>query len=361
MEEDSLIFIPDISGFSSFVNETEISHSRHIIRELLELIIDSDELGMKVSEVEGDAILFFKKGKIPTREQLQKQAEKTFVAFHQHLSTYAHRRICECGACRTAPQLSLKFIAHAGPVEEIRIKSHQKLHGSTVIQAHRLLKNSVQGHEYLLLSDSICSSVEVEKAGFNHGKDHYEDVGEIAYSYQDLRPLREMVQAAPPVPDPELIKNPILHEFSLPHPIGQVYEIISNLDHREAWQKQIKSLTYDKERVNRAGTRHTCVIGNGEFEIETVNRAPEKEGQVIFGERVEKAPIVDRFTVYYILDPAGAHTHVRSEMHYFNRRFPGRLAEPFFRIFGKRNFKKFEANLREALPQLMSRDSSLEN
>ena len=57
---DSLILIPDISGFTSFVNETEVKHSKHIIAELLELIIESDQLGMTVSEVEGDAILFYK-------------------------------------------------------------------------------------------------------------------------------------------------------------------------------------------------------------------------------------------------------------------------------------------------------------
>lgn len=31
--EQTLLFIPDISGFTKFVNETEISHSEHIITE----------------------------------------------------------------------------------------------------------------------------------------------------------------------------------------------------------------------------------------------------------------------------------------------------------------------------------------
>ena len=55
----SLLFIPDITGFTEFVNNTEIEHGQHIISELLEKIIDSNELSMEISEVEGDAVLFY--------------------------------------------------------------------------------------------------------------------------------------------------------------------------------------------------------------------------------------------------------------------------------------------------------------
>jgi hypothetical protein len=58
MNTKGLIFIPDISGFTRFVNEVEIDHSRHIIQELLEVIINSNKIGLEVSEIEGDAILF---------------------------------------------------------------------------------------------------------------------------------------------------------------------------------------------------------------------------------------------------------------------------------------------------------------
>ncbi len=39
--QKALFFIPDISGFTNFVNNTELEHSIHIISELLELLIDS--------------------------------------------------------------------------------------------------------------------------------------------------------------------------------------------------------------------------------------------------------------------------------------------------------------------------------
>jgi Protein of unknown function (DUF2652) len=70
MDNKGLLFIPDISGFTRFVSEMEIGHSRQIIQELLELLIDSNQLRLEVSEVEGDAILFYKFGETPNLEDI---------------------------------------------------------------------------------------------------------------------------------------------------------------------------------------------------------------------------------------------------------------------------------------------------
>ena len=60
-----LLLIPDISGFTQFVSEVEISHSKHIVSELLELLIDSNKLNLDLCEVEGDALFYYKQGDIP--------------------------------------------------------------------------------------------------------------------------------------------------------------------------------------------------------------------------------------------------------------------------------------------------------
>ncbi len=98
LADKSLLFIPDITGFTEFVQHTELEHSQHIISELLELVIDANEIGLTVAEIEGDAVLFFKQGSLPTWEQLVKQAESMFVKFHAHLRRYETERICQCGA-----------------------------------------------------------------------------------------------------------------------------------------------------------------------------------------------------------------------------------------------------------------------
>ena len=37
-----LFFIPDISGYTKFISETEISHSQHIIQNLLEGLVECE-------------------------------------------------------------------------------------------------------------------------------------------------------------------------------------------------------------------------------------------------------------------------------------------------------------------------------
>jgi hypothetical protein len=81
MEQKGFIFIPDISGFTNFVNSVELSHSRHVIKELLEVILDSNQMELKVSEVEGDAILFYRLGEIPDLEVVYAQVEECFYYF----------------------------------------------------------------------------------------------------------------------------------------------------------------------------------------------------------------------------------------------------------------------------------------
>jgi len=108
MENRGLLFIPDISGFTRFINEVENEHSRFIIQQLLEVLIKANDSGLHISEIEGDAILFYKFGEAPELESLYKQVEKMFRGFHQYLIAYDNRKICQCKACISAIGLSLK-------------------------------------------------------------------------------------------------------------------------------------------------------------------------------------------------------------------------------------------------------------
>src|SRR5580765_2877157 len=110
MENKGLLFIPDISGFSRFVTEMEIDHSRHIIEELLEILINANSIGLEISEIEGDAVLFYKFGEPPDLDTLYRQVEKMFCEFHRHIGGYEYRRLCQCKACRSAIDLTLKVV-----------------------------------------------------------------------------------------------------------------------------------------------------------------------------------------------------------------------------------------------------------
>ena len=48
----SLLFLPDISGFTEFVQTTEINHSQHVISELLDILADANTQNLQLAEVE---------------------------------------------------------------------------------------------------------------------------------------------------------------------------------------------------------------------------------------------------------------------------------------------------------------------
>src|SRR5687768_5894898 len=126
METKGLIFIPDISGFTRFVSETEIEHSRLIIQEMLETLINANQMGLQISEIEGDAILFYKFGDAPELSALYRQVERMFCEFHRHLAAYDRRKFCQCKACLAAINLSLKVITHYGEFTGYHVKSFNK-------------------------------------------------------------------------------------------------------------------------------------------------------------------------------------------------------------------------------------------
>ena len=61
MAESATILIPDISGFTDFVTRIELEHGAHIIKELLEVLANANTTGFTLSEIEGDALLLYRK------------------------------------------------------------------------------------------------------------------------------------------------------------------------------------------------------------------------------------------------------------------------------------------------------------
>ena len=78
----ALLFMPDISGFTEFVKSTDIQHSQHIVSELLEVLLDANTIGLKMAEIEGDAILFYKDDGLPTQQELLEQPPPSYSSIH---------------------------------------------------------------------------------------------------------------------------------------------------------------------------------------------------------------------------------------------------------------------------------------
>lgn len=184
----SVLFIPDISGFSKFVNDIEILHGQEITAELLEEIIKADDLNFEISEIEGDAVLFYKIGDPIALEDIYLQSVKTLQKFHRKKDEVQKKRICQCNACLSVNDLSLKFILHFDNVELINIRHFKKLYGKGVILAHRLMKNSIEDKEYIIFTNSYPVNTKTESSSFKilQTEQNIDGLGKIDCKYIKL-------------------------------------------------------------------------------------------------------------------------------------------------------------------------------
>jgi len=344
----SLIFIPDISGFTRFVNQTEVSHGQHIIAELLEILIDSNELGLTLSEIEGDAVLFYKYQSVPGPEAVIKQAEKMFLNFHAHLKKYESQRICQCGACKTAFNLTLKIITHAGALDFMKIKDKKKPYGSDLILAHRLLKNNVVGKEYLLLSDQYLANQKdwqhPEWAELEKGRIDYPNLEGITYQSLSLTPLHQSVPEIPIQPSAFTKQHPVVTKLHISKPRDEVFETVIDFEKRMYWNKVAKKIEFNEKQVNQVGAKHVCVFDGSTISFETVTKDFGSDF-LVYGERVLEPPkIIKEMVLYFILAENGNGTNVQVEAHYELKPVIGFIMDPFIRrTLGKQNKKALQA------------------
>ncbi|WP_374462375.1 DUF2652 domain-containing protein [Chryseobacterium sp.] len=72
--QEGIILIPDFSGFTEFVFNTKLYTGEYIVRQLLSTLIDVNDQYFEISEIEGDAILFYRYDKKSVLSQYFKNA-----------------------------------------------------------------------------------------------------------------------------------------------------------------------------------------------------------------------------------------------------------------------------------------------
>lgn len=299
-----------------------------------------------MAEVEGDALFFYRTDTIPSVSELIVQAKNMFVAFHSHLKRYVAERICNCGACSTASGLTLKIIAHSGNMDFITIQNKTKPHGTDVILTHRLLKNSIAESEYLLITDPLVGKlnndsilVEQNNLTLKSGRTTYDDLGEISYHFLSLTPFHSLIKELPPINLPPKVINPIRQNIEINANTKQVFNVVSDLDLRLTWTDGLDELVYEKNRVNRIGTKHVCLIGTKSIQFETITNDFGSE-KIVYGERLLDFKLAKELYLYYIIEDNNNITNLMMECHIINRPIYGWIFSPFINRIMNKNIQK---------------------
>lgn len=339
---NSLLFIPDISGFTHFVQNTEVEHSQHVIAELLEVLIHANTLDLQLAEIEGDALFFYRMD-LPSQEKLLAQIEIMFTAFYSHLKLLEKNRVCPCNACATAPELQLKIVAHAGELQFINVQDKHKPFGSLVIEAHRLLKNSIDSDNYVLITQHLAKSIMLPVNyksmlyAFTDGEDAF-DGNTIGYQYAETETESLTLN---PFDTSKIIHfngGPNLsYEKNFSVSAKEVIELITNYRYRHYWVDGVDKFVFEENEVTRLGTQHTCVINGRHFDFETVTKAG-KPGQIVYGELTTTPPPVDELYQFYVITPLDAHSCKIEVEVYWKARSPIKKLLIFLAV--KKIFKK---------------------
>jgi len=301
----SLLFIPDISGFTEFVQTTEVEHSQHVISELLEVLIDANTQGLKLAEIEGDALFFYKEGEILSQERLLAQIETMFTAFHGHLKLLEKNRICPCNACATAPKLQLKIVAHCGDLQFIDVKGNRKPFGEQVIEAHRLLKNSIESDNYVLISKELAKEIELpiyyysKVFRFKEGRDSY-DNRELEYIYAVIDKTKLSLNDLTRAKKVDFDRPPdLILKKQFPIRAEDLMEYISNYKYRHEWVKGVDKFEFNENEVTRLGTEHVCVINGKHLNFVTVTKGGDP-GILTYGEMTTDVPFDTLYQFYNV-------------------------------------------------------------
>jgi len=169
------IVIVDISGYTGFVklHRTAAAHAEQIVTDLMESVLDVHGPPLVLDKLMGDAAVFYGpdmgEGGAST---IAAQVLRFFDAFNKSEAVLVSCNLCVCDACNQIDQLRLKAILHHGELIVKEMGGRTELGGGDVILAHRLLKNSVEGDEYILMTEAFHDRAgDIEGMSAHHGQE----------------------------------------------------------------------------------------------------------------------------------------------------------------------------------------------
>jgi hypothetical protein len=80
---NGIILIPDFNGFTEFVFNTKLYTGQYIVTQLLSTLIDANREYFEISEIEGDAILFYRYDANPSYQKISKLLRNMQNAFNE--------------------------------------------------------------------------------------------------------------------------------------------------------------------------------------------------------------------------------------------------------------------------------------
>ena len=185
------LVLADISGYTSFVAQTEIEHADMALSFLLETIVEKISGLLTICQLEGDAVFaYIEESKLQQAKSLLGLIDHTYLAFRDKALALYSQATCPCRACRALPTLDLKFMVHHGEFLMQKVAGVEHLLGTDVNLIHRLSKNHVSAatgwQGYALFTDQTMDHLEMDRDHLFKQAESYEHLGDVETYVMDM-------------------------------------------------------------------------------------------------------------------------------------------------------------------------------
>ena len=279
--------ISDISGYTNFLNNSELEHANDIIKGIMETLSKNINAPLQISNFQGDAILTFApEEKVIVGQTLIHQIDNLYFQFRSFLQKMHFNTTCECNACSNIPTLDLKFFVHYGEYAITKVAGREELMGPDVILVHRLMKNDVRAKTgkkaYTLYTMAAADRLSLQDycEDIIPHEENLSDVGDIhlkvycmhdAYKKELLSDKnRETVEG---------IKPWVKIEIDLDAPPNVVWDYLTKSDLKKQWLSAIGvgdviDSRKDGKKIKGVGTKYHCAHEAGDIKYEVVDWRP---------------------------------------------------------------------------------------
>ena len=101
--ERGCLLLADITGYTEYLNGTELTHAEDVVADLLETILGSVEPISQLSRLEGDAVFAYADSTRISASLMLDTIEAAYFSFKRRLRDIIHSTTCECNACVRIP------------------------------------------------------------------------------------------------------------------------------------------------------------------------------------------------------------------------------------------------------------------
>ena len=187
-ESDAFIVIPDVSGYTHFMQlpHTSLEHSQRGISALLESLRQAAGHELVVSKVEGDAILFYRELSPENEEadelrRLRRCIERLIYAFYDKREGLAEELKPGCPACGSLRELDLKIVVHRGRILVHEVFGRREISGPAVIAAHRLLGAARDIPRRIIITDEVGIDFGFAVEKTSRKSEELDDIGDMRF------------------------------------------------------------------------------------------------------------------------------------------------------------------------------------